>query len=264
MMHTEFQRSTGSPEPTYTDYALGQQFSCTLTIESSSSSPSDPLQTFGSTTQLFSSKKLARHNAAKCAVEHFKAAGVWPDSSTDVGGIKKKKAAHPQTMSMFSPTDSKSIASSPGGASYAEGVATLALSLGLSLPEWRYTPSDVPNFHTVSCYFKNGGPHEGPLGEVRHIYGKKKAKEECAKLVLEYLLEVKQRRLSDGKKMMELVGKGECVVGVAAKQQYDDEMGDYMSVDDVDEDVDRDMDEDMDEEEDDFKDAQEDFGKGDI
>lgn len=56
--------------------------------------------------------------------------------------------------------------------------------------------------------FKNGGAHEGPLGEARHIFGKKKAKEECARLTLRYLQEVRERRVSYGRRMMEGVGGG--------------------------------------------------------
>lgn len=75
-------------------------------------------------------------------------------------------------------------------------VATLAHQLGLSTPEYRFINenSAVIDLHTVTCVFKNGGPHEGPIGEVRNVFGKKKAKEECARLTLEYLTEVKRQR----------------------------------------------------------------------
>lgn len=54
----------------------------------------------------------------------------------------------------------------------------------------------------MCCYFKDGGPHEGPIGEVRNILGKKKAKEECARLVLLYLQVVKEQRLEYARGMM--------------------------------------------------------------
>lgn len=52
----------------------------------------------------------------------------------------------------------------------------------------------MPDLHTVACYFRDGGAHEGPIGEVRNVFGKKRAKEECARLVLMHLGEVKRGR----------------------------------------------------------------------
>lgn len=58
----------------------------------------------------------------------------------------------------------------------------------------------------MSCTFRGAGKHEGPLGEVAHVYGKKKAKEESARLVLEYLLEVEQKRLDEAAAAMGMGG----------------------------------------------------------
>lgn len=186
---TEFQRATDSPQPTYTDYQSGQRFSCLITIEGEGEA-----QQFGSIENLFSSKKAARQDAARHAVDHFKALGTWPDDDTAVGGIKKKKKAQPTDpeivsistpdgSSSTSPIQATSTTPAPSGTpSYASRVASLAVTLALPTPEWSYTPhpSD-PTFHTVCCFFKGAGEHEGPIGEVRNIYGKKKAKEECAR-----------------------------------------------------------------------------------
>ena len=139
---------------------------------------------FGSINNLFSSKKAARRDAARHAVEYFKSIGTWPEDVTLVGGIKKKKAqpSIPDMVSISEPDLVPSLAStstaSPGTKSYAQQVASLAVILALPTPEWQYTshPED-PNFHTVTCFFRGAGPHEGPIGEVRNIYGKKKAKE---------------------------------------------------------------------------------------
>lgn len=47
------------------------------------------------------------------------------------------------------------------------------------------------------------GPlHEGPIGEVRNVYGKKRAKEECARLVVGYLEGVRERRREEGRRRM--------------------------------------------------------------
>ncbi|KAI4953408.1 hypothetical protein J4E91_002255 [Alternaria rosae] len=218
----EFQRATDSPQPTYTDYQSGQRFSCLITIEGEGEA-----QQFGSIENLFSSKKAARQDAARHAVEHFKALGTWPDDDTAVGGIKKKKKAQPTDpeivsistpdgSSSTSPIQATSTTPAPSGTpSYASRVASLAVTLALPTPEWSYTPhpSD-PTFHNVCCFFKGAGPHEGPIGEVRNIYGKKKAKEECARLTLEYLMEVKEKRMQYGMSVMRGVLGGEGADGV--------------------------------------------------
>ncbi|KAI4957876.1 hypothetical protein J4E86_005016 [Alternaria arbusti] len=219
----EFQRATDSPQPTYTDYQSGQRFSCIITIDGED-------QRFGSISNLFSSKKAARQDAARHAVEHFKTLGTWPSDDTAVGGIRKRKkgpSVDPDTVSRSSLLDNSSSPSTPpiqattptpappGTPSYASRVATLAVTLALPTPEWNYTPhpSD-PTFHSVCCYFKGAGQHEGPIGEVRNIHGKKKAKEECARLTLEYLTQVKEERLRYGMSVMRGVLGEEGVEGV--------------------------------------------------
>ncbi|EUC30829.1 hypothetical protein COCCADRAFT_39006 [Bipolaris zeicola 26-R-13] len=217
----EYQRSISGPQPTYTDYQSGTQFACLLTFEGHP-------KPFGTLTSLFSSKKAARQDAARHAVEHFKALGTWPQD-TPIGGIKKKKASKaslpspsPPSSSFSSsllssiqpPTPSQSTSDSTVGTSFAQRVATLAATLALPTPEWKYVPhpSD-PAFHSVACFFRDAGPHEGPIGEVRNVFGKKKAKEECARLTLEYLLDVRDMRRAYGARMMAGVVGGEGVVG---------------------------------------------------
>ncbi|CAA9966904.1 hypothetical protein PTMSG1_10263 [Pyrenophora teres f. maculata] len=218
----EFQRSISAPQPTYTDYASGTRFACLLTLENHPSP-------FGSLDALFSSKKSARRAAARAAVMHFKDQGIWPDDFTSAGGIRKKKTppTQPQQQQQSTTTDtttpttpppprrlsstlSPSTPGSNSGPTYAYRVATLARDLALPTPEWHFThhPSD-PTFHTVSCFFKDAGPHAGPIGEVRNVYGKKKAKEECARLTLEYLERVRGERLEFGRRVLESLGRGD-------------------------------------------------------
>ncbi|KAK7186919.1 hypothetical protein PSPO01_07048 [Paraphaeosphaeria sporulosa] len=210
----EFQRSIASPQPTYIDYQLGQSFSCELTIDGHP----DP---FGSRTTFFTSKKAARQHAASCAVAHFQAAGLWPKTATHLGGIKKVKSPPVPTSGSTIPTSLASTSSSadnlPGASSYAQRAAHLATQLGLNTPEWRYAASSASaqGFHTVSCFFKNGGPHEDPNCEVRHVFGKKKAKEECARLVLQYLEGVREKRMEHARGVMAGMKGCETVVGRA-------------------------------------------------
>ncbi|KAF2107609.1 hypothetical protein BDV96DRAFT_505972 [Lophiotrema nucula] len=204
----EFQRSTNSTQPTYQDYGLGTKFACVVTIEGVP-------ETFGSINDLFTSKKLARQNAAKCAVEHFKSTGAWPESFTDVGGIKKKKKVQPSEPGAIS------LDGIPIGPSPAQKVAPLAAELGLGTPQWEYETATHPQatgMTTVACHFRNGGPHAGPIGEVRNVFGRKRAKDECARLVVEYLEQLKDQRLSYGRKMLERIDNADEVVSAGAEQ----------------------------------------------
>ncbi|PVH98382.1 hypothetical protein DM02DRAFT_643637 [Periconia macrospinosa] len=218
----EFQRSTNSPQPTYNDYQVGSGFSCLATIEGYPES-------FGSLEPpYFSNKKAARQQAARCAVEYFQTAGLWPETYTDAGGIKKRKATSNNNSSNnnnSSGSDSTTpiplnpdAAASPGGSSYAQRVAQLAITLGLPTPQYNFSSvPEAPGLLTASCVFKNSA-HAGPIGEVRHIRGRKKAKEECARLTLEYLIGVKEQRMTFAQKMMAGVTGGEAAESVGLGQ----------------------------------------------
>ncbi|KAF2017702.1 hypothetical protein BU24DRAFT_460714 [Aaosphaeria arxii CBS 175.79] len=202
----EYQHAQGAPQATYHDFSLGTRFSCVVAIDliTNPTSTTTTTQTFGSQTQLFPSKKSARQSAAGLAIQHIKTLGLWPSSLADdaAGGIRKKpRKSNPNPTSPPSPSDQPST-SSP--ASQVHLATQLALSLGLGAPEYRFdtsTPSAVEaalsGFHTVACFFNNGGEHAGPIGEVRHVFGRRKAKEECARGVVEYLSRVRDERTGD-------------------------------------------------------------------
>ncbi|KAJ4399329.1 hypothetical protein N0V91_009518 [Didymella pomorum] len=216
----EFQRATGAPQPNYTDYQLGTRWACLAEIEGHD-------QHYGSLEALFGSKKAARQHAAGCAVAHFKAAGTWPDEFTDVGGIKKRKAAA-NPASPGSPDGRRpGTASSAVAASAQSQVASLAHMLGLSTPEYRfsYTDPGVPDIHTVSCWFKNGGVHEGPVGEVRNIFGKKNARIECARKTLQYLTTLKDERMAIANGLVKGIEGGKVIAGVGVGMAMDGEEG---------------------------------------
>lgn len=66
--------------------------------------------------------------------------------------------------------------------------------LSLALPEYRLLPSDLslPNLYSGGAYFPTSTPPGllptlGPIGSVKDINGKKAAKDQCAKGVLEFL-----------------------------------------------------------------------------
>ena len=88
----------------------------------------------------------------------------------------------------------------------------------------------------MSCFFRDAGPHAGPIGEVRNVYGKKKAKEECARLTLEYLERVRQVRWEFGKKMMEGIKGGETMgLGVGRSVEGEDQAKNVVKDEDEDE-----------------------------
>jgi hypothetical protein len=251
----EFQNSVRCPAPEYQEFTLGQNYACILTLRAynpdstTGSKETGPL-TFGSMNvqDMRSSKKAARQNAARLGVEYYKSRGLWPslDGEGGKGGIRKKKVqATLSSVSAAPPSTTNSTTST-----YASRVASLAVGLSFQPPEYRYTDEGVPNFHTVACYFRGvGGEHEGPIGEVRHVFGKKKAKEECAKLVLEYLLQVKEKRLRE----FGIVGGGDSGEGRGGQGEGDEgEDGDEFE------------DEETDDTDEAFEDAIEDFGKGDV
>lgn len=208
------------PQPSYTDYQLGARWACLMEIEGHD-------QPFSSLDALFGSKKAARQHAAGCAVAHFKAQNLWPEDFTDVGGIKKRKAvaANPPTPSPIARKVSTASTATTGSASATSQVAALAHLLNLNTPEYRfsYENPSVPDLHIVSCYFKNGGAHEGPIGEVRNVFGKKKAKEECARLALQYLSEVKRQREEMAMRLIANIKGGAGVASVGVGMAMDGE-----------------------------------------
>ncbi|OCK84527.1 hypothetical protein K432DRAFT_288747 [Lepidopterella palustris CBS 459.81] len=191
----EFAISVGDPSPTYTEYQIGNSFSCETEI------PERPGHVFGGKSQIFANKKGARFNAAREAVEWLRAEGFFPES----GPVRKKKA---NGNNPGSSTSGEGKIDTTGG-SYAQKVAALALTLGLLTPEWRFAPPDprAPGFCTVAAYFPHSPNHAGPIGEVRHVFGKKAAKEECAKKVLTYLKDLERERTEFAHSMLDSLKK---------------------------------------------------------
>ncbi len=68
--------------------------------------------------------------------------------------------------------------------------------LGLTVPTYRFvaTSPSTPNLLSGAAYFVGQPMFPGPVGEVRNVFGKKSAKEECARGVWQVL-----RRLARSK-----------------------------------------------------------------
>lgn len=82
-------------------------------------------------------------------------------------------------------------------ATFGQRVNALYPRLGLSAPEYRIgaVAGHAPNFHSGAAFFpRDGLVVPGPVGEVRSVFGKRNAREECAKGVLEFLEQLARGR----------------------------------------------------------------------
>lgn len=116
---------------------------------------------------------------------------IDPTSST-ITKKKKVKLAHTDAGATQGQGDG--LKAKPA-ASYAQQVNDLCPKLGLGPPDYKLTASPAaPGFHSGFAVFPHDPCIRGPIGEVRNVYGKKAAREECAKQVLAYLEEEAERR----------------------------------------------------------------------
>ena len=180
---------------------------------------------FGASTDAFASKKQARANAATKAVQFLISAGkLNEDGST----FAKKKAksntnnANNASSSSSNSNDATNSASNSngGGVSIAAGAKTVTLSphgqtlnvqedashaqkvndicpmLGFSPPQYHLGPvsDNAPNILSGYATFPNNLYLVGAVGEVRHVFGKKDAREEVAKNVWRVLVELARSR----------------------------------------------------------------------
>ena len=166
----------------YAHYSLGSSYSSTCTI------PSRPDQPFGSSTALFPSKKTARANAARLAVEHLIDEGVLnPDG-------------HPKARKKFKLGAAVSIKGSglevKRGSTYTQKVNDAYPLLGLNTPQYVLEAASqlAPSIFNGHAWFPNTVGLPKQIGEVRNVYGKKNAKEEIAKGVWEVLENLAQKR----------------------------------------------------------------------
>ncbi|KAI9705998.1 MAG: hypothetical protein M1836_005404 [Candelina mexicana] len=172
------------PQPSFTDYAVGQHFACEATI---TKRPDEP---FGSRENAFPTKKAAKANAAKEAV-------LWlrQDGHLSADGPSKKKRKIAGAILAESPAAVGRIANKEtisnaqkvnGGFRQLLGPKEELSQRGLSPPEYRFT-QDPPGFYTGAAYFPREPEIQGPIGEIRHTHGIKHAKDDCARQILLHL-----------------------------------------------------------------------------
>jgi len=158
--------ATEKSSPDFQEFRIGTQYSCELTL------PSHAGIIFGSRTRALPSKKAARNAAARDAV-------VW---------LREDKRI-PATDEFISKSPNTSMRSddvaSPTENSYIQQVEKLCQMLGISSPRYDLKPLESDFYH-CTAHFENWPGIEPPICEVRNIFGKKSAKRECARAVVEY------------------------------------------------------------------------------
>lgn len=168
--------------PVYLDYSLGSSYSATCAI------PSRPDQPFGSSAAPFPSKKTARVNAARLAVEYLITEGeLNPDGSTKA----RKKAKLGAAVRI----QGKGL-EVKRGSTYTQKVNDAYTLLGLQAPQYVFGAASnlAPNMLSGYASFPNEPDLPKEIGEVRNVFGKKSAKEEIAKGVWAVLQELAEKR----------------------------------------------------------------------
>ncbi|KAI9771174.1 MAG: hypothetical protein M1840_002525 [Geoglossum simile] len=167
-------RDNACPRPTYTEFAVGNLFACEVVIDQCSSSP------FGGRYSTFSNKKAAKTNAAREAVQ-------WLTENNSMGpqGPARKKRKSGAVM-----PESGTTVEINRVTNFTQKVNALCPKFGLSPPEYRLSSDPrSESMYSGAAYFNDPILPSEPIGDVRNVYGKKKAKEEISKAVLAFLKE---------------------------------------------------------------------------
>ena len=182
-------------------FSLGSAFSATCTLQKY------PGHSFGSPNEPFPSKKSAQTAAAKAAVEFLIKQGELDADGHPVKHSKSHAASNnlglgatPQNIRVTGQGDSM-VVEVPGFESFPQRVAEFSTLLGIAAPRYQLTPSslETPSLQDGCAIFKDtasivGLGLEGPQGEVRHVFGKKNAREQIARSVWESLRKVAKSR----------------------------------------------------------------------
>ena len=178
-------------------------FACSVTI-------SDHPTEFGSDLDLSSTKKDAKAAAARAAVLHLRSQGKLRSTLP-----KRQRTASIDLLVMPGHTGLTQAVYNvdmhpPAATSLAQRVHNLTSLLGFNTPRFDCRPSlsasgePIPldaSFYDVAAYFDErdvvAEPRlKGPIGEVEHIYGIKKAKKECWERVLGVLEGIQRDRIA--------------------------------------------------------------------
>lgn len=187
--------------------------------------PDRPGLVFGDRSRSFSNKKVARANAAREAV-------LWlrkehPQDAVAGSPIRKRRklsnplhsgtasqavappvvvptAAAPSSPDVIvaGPRQLVGLPASERGPSIAQQVADLSRTLGLPPPRYDLAPDVGTTDHwSGAAHIEDLYVNSGPIGAVQSVYGKKNAKNQCARGVLQYLKTIEDERREQALKM---------------------------------------------------------------
>ncbi len=207
----------------YTEYNVGSKFACTCKI------PLYP-RPFGSETETFPSKKAARTKAAKEAMQFLITKEIAsPDGQPD-WDIKPTKSGKNKTSEPSASAERNTPIINNKDASFAQKVSgefsslsskypilqtrlyelsppnltksstnnsyfatDLCPELGLNCPQYRLNTTQS-GLYSGAAYFPEEPLLRGPIGDVQGIFGRKNAREECARNVHKVLKALAARR----------------------------------------------------------------------
>jgi hypothetical protein len=167
----------------------------------------------------FKYKKAAKQHAAKCAVQwleseaneacHAATASPW-----HIAGKTLKQSETSETPSHTTPdekrltVDTSNTVAIPS--SYSQQVAALCKRNNLRPPQYVFEENEnYSAYWNVYAHFGSDPRVQGRIGEVRDIYTKKNAREECAKLLLQFLLDMEKHKLkAKAKKRQKRTSRG--------------------------------------------------------
>ncbi|EKG17569.1 Double-stranded RNA-binding protein [Macrophomina phaseolina MS6] len=213
----EYCQASRKTLPLYQEFELGSGFSMEVTI---SDRPNEP---FGSREYLFNSKKAAKINAAREAVRWLRESEHLPKkdypsmssirTAAAIGSnvaisepIRRQslavgEAIEPDTSQVTAGAEKNSSLLFPPGqrnCSLGQQVTTLCRRIGCAQPIFKLTPDPhAPSIWSGAAFFAHDPAvalPDQPVGEVRMVFGKRKAKEEIARGVLKRLQEIMTER----------------------------------------------------------------------
>lgn len=198
-----FCQTASTPPPKFLEYqgATDVIFSATCSI----SMPGSNEIVFGDPTSYCTTKKAARAQAARDAVLYLRDKHLLPTEGlksgihtpADVSRKRTPLGELPASDNAQNDIDDPSYSPS-SQVPVMQQILALCRTMRVVCPAFTYTPDpQCPAFMSAAAFFPGESDLQGPIGFVERVFGKKKAKEECAKRVLVVLGELRGRRLEE-------------------------------------------------------------------
>lgn len=160
----------------------GLRFASTLKIKESDEVFASGNYGFSSQPATFTTKKAGRKYAAMLAVKWLIQHNYMPDN----GAVR-----YPKVITLPPAPRVRD----PNEIPYATQVPEICTRLGFGVP--RYNVTEVIAGTALYNVYADFGPDpriEGKVGEVKDVYGKKNAKEQSAKLVVQFMKDIERQR----------------------------------------------------------------------